>query len=64
MSECLVCSYTDKEVTIINNLCSVHTCEVCKHEGYADGAFNGKILCDDCHLDLSIEREEENNGVR
>ena len=61
MSECSVCGYTDKEVTIVNNLCSVHTCDICKYEGYADGAFNGKILCDDCHLGLSIEREGKSN---
>lgn len=57
MKECVVCRYTDKEVTIINNLCSVHTCEICKYEGYADGNFGGKILCDDCYFDLTIERE-------
>ena len=47
-------------VAIINNLCSVHTCEICKYEGYADGNFGGKILCDDCHFDLTIERETLN----
>lgn len=57
MSECKVCGYTDKECDIINELCSVHTCEVCKHEGYANGGFNGRILCDDCDLDLRIKRE-------
>jgi hypothetical protein len=57
MSECKICGYNSDEVLIVNNLCSVHTCEVCKSEGYADGTFDGRILCDDCHFDLSAERE-------
>ena len=49
MSECKVCGYTDKEVTIVNELCSVHTCEVCKGEGYATELGDGDILCDSCY---------------
>ena len=45
MSECKICGYNSSEVLIINNLCSVHTCEICKGEGYAT-APNGAILCD------------------
>ena len=44
MSECKICGYNSSEVLIINNLCSVHTCEICKREGYAT-APNGAILC-------------------
>ena len=54
MSKCKVCDYNEREVTIINELCSVHTCEVCKQEGYAT-ALNGRIFCDDCHLDEAIK---------
>lgn len=57
MSECKICGYNSEEVLIVDGLCSVHTCKICKAEGYADGSFGGDILCDDCHLDLSIERE-------
>lgn len=60
MDKCEVCGYTSDEVLIINNLCSVHTCQVCAGQGFADGSFSGKILCDDCHLDLSMEREKDN----
>ena len=49
MSKCKVCDYSEREVTIINELCSVHTCEICKEEGYAT-ALKGRILCDDCHI--------------
>jgi len=45
MSKCSVCDYTDKECDIINDLCSVHTCEKCGAEGYATGD-EGKILCE------------------
>jgi hypothetical protein len=46
MDECKVCGYNSSEVDIINQLCSVHTCEICKHEGYATGP-NGTILCEE-----------------
>ena len=37
LKTCKICSYTSAEVTIINELCSVHTCEVCGAEAYASG---------------------------
>ena len=49
MSKCKICDYSEREVTIINELCSVHTCEICKKEGYAT-ELEGKILCDECHI--------------
>ena len=55
MSLCKICGYESSEVLIVNDLCSVHTCEICKGEGYADGDFDGKILCDICH-ELAKER--------
>jgi len=42
---CQICGYTSAEVTIINELCSVHTCEVCGAEAYASGD-KGRILCE------------------
>jgi hypothetical protein len=42
---CKICGYTSQEVTIINELCSVHTCEFCGDEGYASGD-EGRILCE------------------
>lgn len=45
MELCLVCGYTSEEVTITNELCSVHTCEKCGEEGYATGD-SGDILCE------------------
>jgi hypothetical protein len=42
---CKICGYTSEEVTIINELCSVHTCEVCGAEAYASGD-KGRILCE------------------
>ena len=53
LETCKICSYTSAEVTIVNELCSVHTCETCRAEGYAT-ALNGRIFCDDCHLDEAI----------
>ena len=46
MDECKVCGYNSNEVDIVNQLCSVHTCEICKNEGYATGP-NGTILCEE-----------------
>lgn len=45
VSECSICGYTSNECEIVNNLCSVHTCEVCASEGFACGD-DGKILCE------------------
>jgi predicted nucleic-acid-binding Zn-ribbon protein len=45
METCQVCGYTSQEVRIVNNLCSVHTCEKCGAEGYASGDV-GAILCE------------------
>ena len=42
--ECRVCGYDSSLVDIVAGLCSVHTCEVCKREGYASGN-HGRILC-------------------
>lgn len=40
---CKVCGYNSFEVLIVNDLCSVHTCETCGAEGYATSS--GAILC-------------------
>ena len=56
MSECKICGYDDFEVLIVNELCSVHTCEICKNEGYAT-APKGRILCDDCNMDEIFKGE-------
>ena len=42
---CQICGYTSQEVLIINELCSVHTCEVCGSEGFASPP-DGRILCE------------------
>jgi hypothetical protein len=44
VTSCKVCGYDSSLVDIVNDLCSVHTCKVCKREGYASGN-NGRILC-------------------
>lgn len=46
LDKCKICDYTSDEVDITNQLCSVHTCEICGNEGYATGP-NGDILCEE-----------------
>ena len=46
MNECKICGYDETECDIVNNLCSVHTCEICGEEGYASPP-NGDILCEE-----------------
>ena len=42
---CKVCGYNSSEVLIVNDLCSVHTCQTCGAEGYA--VSSGAIVCAD-----------------
>ena len=53
VTECYICGYNSKECDIVNNLCSVHTCEICGSEGFAYGD-EGKILCDTHEVELFI----------
>ena len=45
INECQVCGYDETECNIVNNLCSVHTCEICGEEGFASPP-KGDILCE------------------
>jgi hypothetical protein len=55
--ECDFCGWdTPEELKIGTDgkyRCSVHTCEICKYEGYARGDDKGSILCD--HHALNIQ---------
>jgi hypothetical protein len=52
MSKCEVCDYTSDEVLIVNDLCSVHTCEVCGAQGFAT-QYEGRILCDEHETEIT-----------